>query len=196
MSQNKKIDLDKIVAITGEPGLFKIISSSKSHVIVENIQTGKRTSVSAFARILNLKDISMFTEDGEKPLPELFYILHENSKGEPAISHKADEKQIIETFEKILPNYDKERVYVSNMRKIFNWFNILHQSGNLKVEEEKKESEPVQPMEAEIVKEPVKESRKKDASKKSPEKTKTTKTKTSSKSATPKKTVTVRKTGG
>ncbi|MCX8080667.1 MAG: DUF5606 domain-containing protein [Bacteroidia bacterium] len=190
MSEKKKIKLDKIIAISGEPGLYKIISSSKAHVIVENLVTKQRTSISALTRISNLADISMYVQDGEKPLAEIYYTLFEKTNNGPAISHKADDKEIIKEFESILPDYDKERVYVSNMRKFFNWYNILQQTGNLQVAEDEKTSEAVDK------KQEIKSDEPKTV-KKSTSKTKNTEAvKTKSGGGAPKKTTTVRKTGG
>lgn len=134
-NSSKKINLEKIIAITGEPGLYRLISSSKNHFIVENILTGQRSSISAFSRISQLNEIAMYVREGEKPLSEIFYTLFEKTSGGPAISHKASDEEIKKSFEEILPDYDREKVYVSNMRKFFSWYNILQQSGNLKIVE-------------------------------------------------------------
>lgn len=197
MSENKKINLDKIISISGEPGLYRIISSSKSHVIVENLITKQRTSISALTRISSLAEISMYVQDGEKPLSEIFYTLYEKTNNGPAMSHKADDKDIIKEFESILPDYDKDRVYVSNMRKFFNWYNILHQSGNLVVEAEEKENKTEDQADGAEKKEKKTENKEKKSTKKST--AKTTKSSDSVKvksEGAPKKTTKVRKTGG
>jgi hypothetical protein len=198
MSENKRINLDKIISISGEPGLYRIISSSKSHVIVENLITKQRTSISALTRISSLAEISMYVQDGEKPLSEIFYALYEKTNNGQAISHKADDKDIIKEFESILPDYDKERVYVSNMRKFFNWYNILQQSGSLVVEAEEKENKTEEQADSTEEKEKKTENKEKKSLKKSTAKTKksTDTAKTKPAGGAPKKTTTVRKSGG
>lgn len=198
MSENKKINLDKIISISGEPGLYRIISSSKSHVIVENLITKQRTSISALTRISSLAEISMYVQDGEKPLSEIFYTLYEKTNNGPAISHKADDKDIIKEFESILPDYDKDRVYVSNMRKFFNWYNILHQSGNLAVEAvEEKENKTVEQADGIEKNEKKTENKEKKSVKKNTVKTtKSSDTVKGKSEGAPKKTTKARKTGG
>ncbi|HWY38372.1 MAG TPA: hypothetical protein VNY73_07415, partial [Bacteroidia bacterium] len=83
-----------------------------------------------------LEEISMFTTGENKPVADILKAIYEKEKGGKCVDHKADDKQIISYFESILPDYDKERVYVSNMRKLFNWYNTLQETGNLKLKEE------------------------------------------------------------
>jgi hypothetical protein len=198
MSENKRINLDKIISISGEPGLYRIISSSKSHVIVENLITKQRTSISALTRISSLAEISMYVRDGEKPLSEIFYTLYEKTNNGQAISHKADDKDIIKEFESILPDYDKDRVYVSNMRKFFNWYNILQQSGSLVVESEEKENKTEEEADSTEEKEMKSQNKEKKSGNKNAAKTKKSSGTAKAKPAggAPKKTTTVRKSGG
>jgi hypothetical protein len=135
------IDLTGIISISGQPGLYKIVAQSKNGIIVEGLSDKKRLNVYASTKVSTLSDISMFTTGDDKPLEEIITSIYEKEKGGAAIDSKADDKEIEKYFATILPEYDKDRVYVSNMRKLINWYNALQASGNLKEKEEKKEGE-------------------------------------------------------
>src|SRR5437868_2819741 len=126
------IDLTGIISIAGQPGLFKIITNSKNGIIVENLSDKKRMNIPATAKVSTLSDIRMFTTGDDKPVDEIITSVFEKEKGGAAIDIKSDDKSIENYFSEILPDYDKERVYVSNMRKLFSWYNTLQSTGNLK----------------------------------------------------------------
>ena len=173
------IDLTGIIAISGQPGL------SKNGIIVEGLADKKRTSISSTAKVSSLEDISMFTTGEDKPVAEIMKAIFDKEKGGACIDAKADDKTVVAYFAAVLPDYDKERVYTSNMRKLFNWYNGLQTSGNLKVKEAETKEESA---EKKIVKAATE---KKAVAKKTATKD-TTKTKTST---GVKKTAGVRKTG-
>jgi hypothetical protein len=135
------IDLTGIIAITGQPGLYKIVAQSKNGIIVEGLSDKKRVNVYASTKVSTLSDISMFTTGDDKPIEEIMGAVYDKENGGPAIDGKADDKAIEAYFAVAVPDYDKERVYVSNMRKLFNWYGILQTTGNLKKKEEKPEGE-------------------------------------------------------
>lgn len=135
------IDLTGIISISGQPGLFKIVAQSKNGIIVEGLADKKRLNVYASTKVSTLSDISMFTTGDDKPIEEIMTAAFEKEKGGPAIDNKSDDKAIEKYFSEILPEYDKERVYISNMRKLINWYNALQTTGNLKKKEEKTEGE-------------------------------------------------------
>ncbi len=135
------IDLSGIISISGQPGLYKIVAQSKNGIIVEGLSDKKRLNVYASTKVSTLSDISMFTTGDDKPLEEIMTSVYEKEKGGPAIDNKADDKAIEKYFSEILPEYDKDRVYISNMRKLLNWYNALQTSGSLKEKEEKKDSD-------------------------------------------------------
>ncbi len=132
------IDLSGFISITGQPGLYKIVAQSKNGIIVENLSDKKRLNIYATTKVSTLSDISMFTSGDDKPLNEIMTAISDKEKGGPSIDHKADDKAVEAYFAEILPDYDKERVYVSNMRKLFSWYNTMQSTGNLKTEEENK----------------------------------------------------------
>lgn len=135
------IDLTGIISISGQPGLYKIIAQSKNGIIVEGLADKKRLNVYASTKVSTLSDISMFTTGDDKPIEEIITSIHKKEKGGPAVDNKADDKTVEKYFGEILPDYDKDRVYVSNMRKLFSWYNTLQATGNLKEKEEGKEGE-------------------------------------------------------
>lgn len=139
------MNLSGIISINGMPGLFKVVASSKSGVIVESLTEKKRFPVFGASKISALEDISMFAESGDKPISEIMKSIFDKEKGGKAADHKADDKTIVAYFSEILPDYDKERVYISNMRKLFSWYNMLQETGNLKVEEAAEEGETKKP---------------------------------------------------
>jgi Domain of unknown function (DUF5606) len=134
------IDLTGFISITGQPGLYKIVAQSKNGIIVEGLSDKKRVNIYASTKVSTLNDISMFTTGDDKPLNEIMTAISDKEKGGPAIDSKADDKAVTAYFAQVLPDYDKERVYVSNMRKLFSWYNALQSTGNLKTEEENKDS--------------------------------------------------------
>lgn len=151
------IDLTGIISISGQPGLFKIIAQSKNGIIIEGLADNKRTNIYSSTKVSTLSDIGMYTTGEDKPIEEIMTAIFEKEKGGPCVSHKADDKEIEAYFSKILPEYDKERVYVSNMRKLFSWYTILQSTGNLKEREEKKEAtEETKVVKAETKKAPAK----------------------------------------
>jgi len=135
------IDLTGIIAISGQPGLFKVVAQSKNGIIVENLTDKKRTSISSTAKVSSLEDISMFTTGDDKPVAEIMKAVFDKEKGGLSIDAKSDDKTVAAYFESVLPDYDKERVYVSNMRKLFTWYNTLQVTGNLKEKTEDSKDE-------------------------------------------------------
>jgi hypothetical protein len=129
------MNLEGIISISGMPGLYKVVGQMKNGVIAESLNDKKRSPIYSHQQISTLEDISMFTTGDNKPVADIMKSIFDKEKGGACIDHKADEKQIIAYFESVLPDYDKERVHVSNMRKLFSWYNALQTTGNLKLKE-------------------------------------------------------------
>ena len=123
------MDLSKILAISGKPGLYKVVSQSKTGLIVESLIDGKRIPLFASHQSSALEDISMFTYGEDVPLKEVFWRIHEKENGKPSIDPKSPADKLKEYFETILPDYDKERVYPSDIKKLLNWYNLLLDKG-------------------------------------------------------------------
>ncbi len=124
--------LKGILAISGEPGLYKMVSQTKNGIIVESIETQKRIPAYATNKISSLEDIAIFTEDDEVPLKDIFLNIKEHANGDVVLQNKASNQDIKSYFKEILPNYDEDRVYVSDMKKVFKWYNLLQSKDLLK----------------------------------------------------------------
>ncbi|MCK4465112.1 MAG: DUF5606 domain-containing protein [Bacteroidales bacterium] len=133
------MDLKDIMAISGQQGLFKLISQGRNAIIVENLETKKRISAFSTMKVSSLEEIAIFTKEEDVPLVDIFKKIHEKENGGPAIDFKSPNEELKRYFEEVLPGYDKARVYVSDMKKIINWYNLLQKLGMVHFEAEKKE---------------------------------------------------------
>ena len=131
--------LKGILSISGQPGLFKLVTETKNSIIVESLVTGKRIPAYSTSKISTLSDISIFTETGEILLTELFVKIKQSEK---MISPKASTNEIKVFFEEVLPEYDKDRVYVSDMKKVIQWYQLLSDL-NLLIETEEEKPEEI-----------------------------------------------------
>jgi len=134
------MNLSSIISITGQSGLFKIVSQTKNGIIVEPLGGGRRFPVHGAQRVSSLEDISIYTYEEDMLLAEVFKKISDGLDGEEAISHKSSAQDLKDFLAKFLPNYDQERVYNSDIKKLVQWYNILHKEGLLK-EEKKTEKE-------------------------------------------------------
>lgn len=143
------MDLSKIMAISGKPGLYRIVSQSKGGLIVESLSDGKKMPVFASNRSSVLEDISMFTDTEDIPLKKVLWNIFQKEDGkEVSIDLKADGSVLFDYFESILPDFDKDRVYPSDVKKVISWYNQLLQHDLIsepKDEEETIEEEEKQP---------------------------------------------------
>lgn len=133
--------LKEILSISGKPGLYKLINNTSNAIIVESLLDGKRFAAYSNSKIIALEDISIYTEDEDMPLKEVLKRIFEKENGTQALSHKADTEKILAYFEEIVPEYDHNRVYVSDMRKIIQWYNLLADKKMLSFEEETPKAE-------------------------------------------------------
>ena len=128
------MELKEILAISGQPGLFKYVAQSQRGVIVESLIDGKRMNASATSRVSALTEISMFTEGEDIALADVFTRIYEKTEGKEAISHKSSAAELQAAFAEVLPEYDRDRVHVSDIKKCVSWFNILVKAGCTKFE--------------------------------------------------------------
>jgi hypothetical protein len=119
------MELKDIVAINGKPGLFEIKAQSKGGIIVQSLLDNKKFPVTAMHNISALNEISIFTYEDEVPLCIIFKTIGEKEQGKEALSHKENGKVLTSYFREILPNFDEERVYTSNIKKVLQWYNLL-----------------------------------------------------------------------
>ena len=138
--------LKEILSISGKPGLFKLISNTPNALIVESLLDGKRSPAYSNAKNIALEEISIYTENEDIPLKSVFKRIFEKENGKPAINHKESANAITAYIESVLPEYDKNRVYVSAMRKMIQWYNLLLSKNLLNFEEEEgKQAESATP---------------------------------------------------
>lgn len=131
------MDLSKILAISGKPGLFQMLSQAKTGFIVESLTDGKRFPVFAHERVSTLEEISIFsTGDEDLPLKEVFRKMFGKTSGNPGPDVKADADELKAFFQDAIPEYDPERVYVSDMKKAIAWYNLLLEKSLLDFSEE------------------------------------------------------------
>ena len=143
--------LKDILVISGHSGLFRYISQSRNSVIVENLSDQKRTTIPATTKISLLDDIAVFTEGEDVSLREVLKKIQEKETGGAAISHKSPDAELKKYFAEALPEYDKDRVYLSDIRKIVMWYNLLLELGITDFEapeDESKEGETAEVSEA------------------------------------------------
>jgi hypothetical protein len=133
------MNLKEILSISGKSGLFKTIAQTKNGVIVESLLDGKRIQAFASDKISSLGEISIFTTSEDKPLAEVLTLIFKKTSGEKAPDAKSTDALVKSFFEEVLPDYDTERVYISHMRKIYSWFNLLVDSGITEFSSEKSE---------------------------------------------------------
>jgi hypothetical protein len=131
--------LKGILSISGQHGLFKLVTETKNSIIVESLLNGKRMPAYSTSKISTLSDISIFTETGEVLLTDVFKRIKENGK---SVSSKASSNEIKAFFEEVLPEYDKDRVYVSDMKKVVQWYLLLNDL-NLLIETDEEKQEEV-----------------------------------------------------
>jgi hypothetical protein len=135
--EEKQSYLKDLMAISGYGGLFKFVSQARNGVIVESLETGKRMNAFATMKVSALEDIAIYTEEKEIPLEEVLIGIHQYENGEEAISPKSDPDELKDYFAAVLPAYDRERVYVSDIKKVLSWYNLLLKYDLLRIEEEK-----------------------------------------------------------
>jgi len=129
--------LKGILAITGQPGLYKVISEGKNNVVIESLLTGKKSKAYTDAKMSTLEDIAVYTSKEDIPLKNVFKKIYERENGGQSMNVKASPEELKKYFTEILPEYDKNRVYGSDVKKIISWYNILNEKGLLIFEDEK-----------------------------------------------------------
>lgn len=117
--------LDKILSITGKPGLYELKAQTRGGFIAESLLDGKKISVNLRNNVSMLSEIAIYTITEEVPLREIFQKIKEKENSGPAINHKESTDKLTAYFEEILPDYDTDRVYMSDIKKVFQWYNLL-----------------------------------------------------------------------
>lgn len=150
--KNYIMQLDKIISISGKPGLFTLVSQLKSGFIVEDVSTGKKASISNSSQVSLLENIAIYTFDKEVPLFEVMKNIAEKYDYKEAIAHKSSEAELRNFMAGVLPDYDVDRVYASDIKKLIQWYNLLQKAGIITAEAFVKAEEPTV-TDAEVVEE-------------------------------------------
>ncbi|MEZ2414857.1 DUF5606 domain-containing protein [Muriicola sp. E247] len=134
------MSLEKILSIGGRPGLFKLLTQTRTGFVAESLLDGKRVTVGMTNNVSVLSEIAIFTLKEELPLKAVFKKIQEKEKGGPtSIGHKEDKLKLEEYFFEVVPDYDEERVYPSDIKKVIQWYNLLHKNGITDFEADEKE---------------------------------------------------------
>lgn len=129
--------LEKILSISGKPGLFELKSQTRSGFIAESLLDGKKIAVGLRHNVSMLSEIAIYTYGEEIPLGDIFKNISDKESGnKTSVSHKASKNELLNYFSEVLPNYDEERVYPSDVKKVIQWYNTLHDKNLLVLSEE------------------------------------------------------------
>ena len=129
------MNLEKILAISGKPGLYALKVQTRTGFVAESFIDGKRITVGMKSNVSLLSEISVYTYDAEKPLVEVMTAIAVKQNCEPAISDKESNEVLEAFFKEVLPDYDQERVYASDIKKILKWYNTLQAKGLINLDE-------------------------------------------------------------
>ena len=145
------MNVEGIIAVTGKPGLYKVIGQNKSGVIVAGLMDGKKVAMSSTSKMSALQDIAIYTYTEEIPLVDVFDKIRVKEDGKPSIGHKSSAAVLTAYFKEVIEDYDEDRVYPSDIKKVVSWYNTLQKAG-LAVENVEETEETSK---EELVEEPV-----------------------------------------
>ena len=139
----KELKLKDILAIAGQPGLFKFVARSSNGVIVESLSDHKRINATGTAKVSSMAEIAIYTYEEDMPINEVFTNLYNHTGGKAAISHKSEPQLLKALIAEVIPEYDRERVHVSDMKKVVMWYNALVEAGmtDFTIDEPEQEAE-------------------------------------------------------
>ncbi len=135
------MSIEKILSISGKPGLYELKAQTRGGFLAESMIDGKKLNVSARHNVSILTEISIYTYSGEVPLQEIFQKISEKEDGKESIDHKKPNKDLEAYFREILPEFDEDRVYPSDIKKVIQWYNMLNRKGITDFSETEEESE-------------------------------------------------------
>jgi hypothetical protein len=135
------MELDKILSISGKPGLYELKTQTRGGVLAQSLVDGRKIQVNLRNNISVLSEISIFTYSGEESLIEVFKSIFKETEGKKTIDHKSSKKELENYFRNILPEYDEDRVYQSDIKKVIQWYNILIDNDFKGFEDEEKSDE-------------------------------------------------------
>lgn len=121
--------IKRILSIAGRPGLYRLVNQGKNMLIVESLTTGKRTPAYSHDKVVSLGDISIYTNEGDVPLYDVFESIKEQEQGKSVDVKAMSDQEVREAFRKVLPEFDDDRVYTNDIRKVYTWYNQLIAAG-------------------------------------------------------------------
>ena len=128
------MDLSRVIAISGKPGLYRLVSQTRNGFVVEDLDKGKKVSIAANYNVSLLDNVAIYGVSQEFPLAEVFFRIYKKENGGAAIDHKSSGAELRAYMEQVLPEYDDTRVYDSDLKKLFQWYNILQSKGLLNID--------------------------------------------------------------
>lgn len=143
------MELKEILAVSGQPGLFKFVAQAKNGIIVESLLTGARTSVSSSSKVSALAEIAIYTDGDEVALADIFTKIYEANGGKETVSPKSSPEELKKVFAGVLPDYDRDRVHVSDIKKVIAWYNALVGAGMTEFKSAEQEEEAAEEKAAE-----------------------------------------------
>ena len=133
--------LEGIINVSGKPGLFKIISRSNNTVIIESLTDQKRTAIYSHNQANLLEEIGIYTYNDTVPISDIFTEIAKKTSCGPSINHKSSKDELMNYFRDILPEYDEDRVYISDIKKVIQWYNIMQSVNLIKISKKKTKKE-------------------------------------------------------
>ena len=134
------MSIEKILSISGKPGLYKLKNQTRGGFVAESLLDEKKLTVNVRHNVSMLTEISIYTYSDEVPLSEIFRKISEKEDGKEAIGHKEPNEKLAEYFREVLPEYDEDRVYTSDIKKVLQWYNLLNKKGITDFSEEEEEN--------------------------------------------------------
>ncbi|MBS7333778.1 DUF5606 family protein [Faecalibacter bovis] len=128
------MDLSRVIAISGKPGLYRLVSQTRNGFVVEDLDKGKKVSIAANYNVSLLDNVAIYGVAQEYPLAEVFFRIYKKENGGASIDHKSSGTELRAYMEQVLPEYDDSRVYDSDLKKLFQWYNILQSKGLLNID--------------------------------------------------------------
>ena len=128
------MDLSRVIAISGKPGLYRLVSQTRGGFVVEDLEKGKKISIASNYNVSLLDNVAIYGVSQEFPLAEVFFRIYKKENGGETIDYKTSGADLRKYMEEVLPEYDDSRVYDSDLKKLFQWYNILHKNGLLNID--------------------------------------------------------------
>ncbi len=137
--------LKNVLSISGRPGLYRLVNRGKNMLIVESLSTGKRTPAYAHDKVISLADVSIYTNEGDTPLAGVLEAVKAKNDGKPVdVKALGKDDKVREYFATILPEFDGDRVYTTDIKKLFTWYNLLLEAGITEFEEKEEVETPAE----------------------------------------------------